>query len=652
VPTRNDESKPGALDALHVENRVFRPDPQTVIEANVTPADLESALALAAADPLAYWERAAEELEWHRRWERVLDDADPPRFRWFPGGRVNIAHNALDRHARSGNKNRLALIWEGEAGDCRKFTYYELSREVNRLANAFRSLGLVRGDRVTLYMPPLPETLIAMLAAAKVGASHSLVFAGFSARFLRQRINEARSKILVTADGFYRGGRVIALKPVVDDALHGVSPGCAETVVVVPRVGIDVEMTAPRDLYYHDVVRRESAEAACAAMESDDELFVLFTSGTTGRPKAVAHAHGGFMVGVHHTFREVFDVKPTDIYFCTADPGWITGHAYGVYGPLLAGATSIMYEGHPLYPQADRLWSMVARHGVTSLYTTPTLLRLLMRYGPQYPKKHDLSTLRLLGSVGEPIGAETWLWLHKHIGRSRCPVLDTWWQTETGMMMISPLPISPLKPGSVGKPLPGVAADVVDAAGNSLPPGQGGFLVIRKPWPGMFKEPAEDMGEARACLADYWNRIPGMYFAGDMARRDEDGYFFIQGRADDVLNIAGRRMGTAELEAALLSHRAVAEAAVIGLPDRIKGQVAKAFVVPSPGFEDQFDGEDGLRADIARHVRRELGPIVAFKAIEIREALPHTRSGKILRRALRDGELGVETEVGEAQEDE
>lgn len=649
MPNQNDMDQTGALDALTEEKRVFRPDPQTVIEATVTPKDLESALALAAADPLAYWERAAEELEWHRRWERVLDDDHPPRYRWFPGGRCNIAHNALDRHVRSANKNKLALIWEGEAGDCRKFTYYELYREVNRLANAFKSLGLARGDRVTLYMPPLPETLVAMLAAAKVGASHSLVFAGFSARFLRQRINDARSKIVVTADGFSRGGRVIALKPVVDEALHGVHSDCAETVVVVRRVGMDVDMTEPRDLYYHDLVRQESAEAACEPMAADDELFLLFTSGTTGRPKAVAHVHGGYMVGVNHTFREVFDIRPTDIYFCTADPGWITGHGYGVYGPLLAGATSVMYEGHPLYPQADRLWSMAARHGVTVLYTTPTLLRMLMRYGPQYPKKHDLSTLRLLGTVGEPISPETWIWFHKHIGRSRCPVLDTWWQTETGMVMISPLAISALKPGSVGKPLPGVDADVVDAAGDPVPPGKGGFLVIKKPWPAMFREVTGGFGGMGASLADYYTRIPGMYFAGDVAKKDEDGYFFIQGRTDDVLSIAGRRMGTAELEAALVSHRAVVEAAVIGLPDRVKGQVAKAFVVPAAGYESQFDGEEGLRGDLARHVRRELGPIVTFRTIEFRESLPHTRSGKIMRRALRAEELGLPAEAEDGE---
>ncbi len=627
----------GTLDALLVEERVFRPAPATVIEANVKPHELEEAYRLAEADHLAYWEKAALELEWHRKWDAVLDDSKAPFFRWFPGARTNIVHNALDRHVHFWTKNKLALIWEGEAGDCRKFTYFELSREVNRLAGALRALGVARGDRVCLYLPPIPETVVAMLAAAKVGAAHVFVFAGYSAKFLRERLNDCRAKVLLTADGFYRGGRLLNLKTVVDEALLGVRGDVAETVVVVRRTGDDIDMQEPRDLYYHDLLRQESPEAATEIMDAEDTLFLLHTSGASGKPKAVAHSHGGYMVGAHHTFRTVFDIKPTDIHFCTADPGWITGHTYGVYGPLLTGATVILYEGHPLYPQADRLLGIVERYGATIFYATPTLIRMLMRYGPQYPKKRDLSTLRLLGSVGEPLGPEAWTWFYRHVGRSRCPVLDTWWQTETGMAMLSPMPVSVLKPGSVGRPLPGVQADVVDRQGNPVPPGQGGYLVIKRPWPAMLKSLN---GDEAAYRATYWDRFPGSYFAGDVARRDEDGYYWIQGRADEVLNIAGHRIGTAEVEGALCSHRFVAEAAVIGLPDKIKGEVAKAFIVPAEGWEAHFADADALAAELRAHVRRELGPIVVLRAMEVREALPRTRSGKILRRMLRAEELG------------
>ncbi|HWQ09736.1 MAG TPA: acetate--CoA ligase, partial [Holophaga sp.] len=520
---------------------------------------------------------------------------------------TNIVHNALDRHVEAWTKNKLALIWEGEAGDCRKFTYFELYREVNRLAGALRALGVGKGDRVCLYLPPIPETVVAMLATAKIGAVHVFVFAGYSAKVLRERLGDARARVLITADGFYRGGRLINLKTVVDEALLDVRGDTAETVVVVRRTGDDIDMQEPRDLYYHDLLRQESPEAATEIMAADDPLFWLHTSGATGRPKAVVHSHGGYMVAAHHTFRTVFDEKPTDIHFCTADPGWITGHTYGVYGPLLTGATVILYEGHPLYPQADRLPAIIERYGATIFYATPTLIRMLMRYGPQYPKKRDLSTLRLLGSVGEPLGPEAWMWFYRHIGRSNCPVLDTWWQTETGAAMIAPLPISVLKPGSVGRALPGIAADVVDAAGAPVPPGQGGFLVVTKPWPGML---ATMEGDAAGYEQVYWKTIPGVYFAGDVARRDEDGYFWIQGRADDVLNIAGHRIGTAEVEAALCAHRYVTEAAVIGLPDKIKGEVAKAFVVADPLWREVYPDADAFAAELRAHLRRELGPIV------------------------------------------
>ncbi len=622
----------GALDNLLHEERVFRPRPQVVLEANVTPRELAAQTALAERDYLRYWEEAALELTWFRKWDAVLDDSDAPFYRWFPGAQCNVVYNALDRHIQTGTKNRLALIWEGEPGDTRKFTYFELYRAVNRLANALRSLGIAKGDRVVVYMPLLPETLIAMLAIAKIGAIHSVVFAGFSAKVLRDRVKDAGAKCLITADGFYRNGRVLNLKNVVDEALEDGSCDSLDMVVVVHRAGVEVEMNASRDIWYEDLVRREKNEAPTEVMEADDPLFVLYTSGTTGEPRGILHTHGGYMVGVNRTLTSVFDLKPTDIFWCTADAGWITGHSYVVYGPLIAGTTTVMYEGHPLYPQADRLWHIIQTHGVSILYGTPTLARMVMRYGPQFPRQHDLTSLRLLGTVGEPINPEAWVWLYKHIGREQCPVLDTWWQTETGHFMISPLPISPLKPGSVNKPLPGIQAEVVDKDGHPLPPGKGGFLVITKPWPGMFHNIYNNPERYRS----YFQRFPGRYFAGDVARKDEDGYIWIQGRADDVLNIAGHRLGTMELESAIVSHKSVIEAAVIGVPDKIKGEAAKAFVILAEGVEPS----DELAQDLKRHVRKELGPIASIKSIEFTANLPKTRSGKIMRRILKARELG------------
>jgi len=638
----------GALDALLQEERVFRPLPQLVIEANINPHQLEQAQRRAEQDPLAYWEDAAHELDWFKKWDKVLDDSNPPFYRWFPGARCNIVYNALDRHIETANKNKLALIWEGEPGDQRKFTYYELYREVNRFANALRTLGVAKGDRVVLYMPLLPETTIAMLAVAKLGAIHSMVYGGFSAKVLRERVADAQAKVVITADGFYRNGRIINLKALVDEALAGAGAECVETCVVVHRVNVDTEMHEPRDLWYDDLVRQERPVCATEVMEATDPLFLLYSSGATGKPKGILHAHGGYMVGIARTLDWVFDIKPTDIFWCTADAGWITGHSYVIYGPLVAGTTTVMYEGHPLYPQADRLWDVVARFGVTILYTSPTLVRMLMRFGVQYPRKKDLSTLRLLGSVGEPMNPEAWVWLYKYIGRSECPIMDTWWQTETGMFMISPLPISLLKPGSVNKPLPGIEADIVDAHGNPVPPGKGGFLVLKRPWPAMMTTIYKDPERYKK---SYWEKIPGVYYAGDVARRDEDGYYWIQGRADDVMNIAGHRIGTAELESALVAHRCVAEAAVIGIPDKIKGEVAKAFLVLNDGWQKEFETTEELVAALRAHVRRELGPVAVVKSIELRDTLPHTRSGKIMRRILRAEELGQDAGDISALED-
>ena len=626
----------GALDALLHEERVFRPLPQLVIEANVNPQEYAEAMKLASEDYLKYWEEAAKELDWFKKWDQVLDDSGAPFYKWFVGAKCNIVYNALDRHIETANKNKLALIWEGEPGDTKKLTYYELYRAVNRLANALKTLGVQKGDRVVLYMPPLPEIVIAMLAVAKIGAVHSMVFAGFSAKALRDRITDAEAKIVITADGFYRNGKVVNLKKVVDEALVD---GCdsVDTVIVVHRASVETEMVDMRDVWYEDLVRQERPVCPTEVMDSEDMLFLLYSSGTTGKPKGIVHTHGGYMVGVHRSLKWVFDIKPTDIFWCTADAGWITGHSYVVYGPLMVGTTTVMYEGHPLYPQADRLWDIVERYGITIFYTAPTLIRMLMRFGSQYPKKHDLSTLRLLGSVGEPINPEAWVWFYTNVGRSECPIMDTWWQTETGSFMISPLPITLLKPGSATKPLPGIEADVVDDDGNPVPPGKGGLLVIKKPWPSMLRTLYKNPERYKKT---YWEKFPGMYLAGDVARKDEDGYFWIQGRSDDVLNIAGHRIGTAELESALVAHEAVAEAAVIGVPDKIKGEVAKAFVILNAGYE--VTDPDKLITELKSHVRSELGPVAVIKSIEFKDKLPKTRSGKIMRRILRAQELGEE----------
>ncbi|MEF2144675.1 MAG: acetate--CoA ligase [Desulfovibrionaceae bacterium] len=620
------------LESLLREERAIRPLPQFVVEANLKPAQVQELRERAAADPRAYWEEAADQLEWFRKWDTVLDESQAPFYRWFPGARCNIVHNALDRHIETANKNKLALIWEGEPGDTRKYTYFELHREVNRFANALRSLGIRKGDCVAIYMPPLPETVMAMLACAKIGAVHTLVYAGFSAKALRQRVNDCKAKALVTADGYYRNGKVLRLKEVVDQALIGACAECVESVIVARRTGGDAEMMDGRDFWYEELVRQERKEAVAEVLDASDPLFLLHTSGATGRPKAVIHSHGGYMVGVHRTFNHVFDVKPTDIFWCTADPGWIMGHTAAIYGPLLAGTTTVLYEGHPNYPQADRLWSIVERYGVTAFYSTPTTIRTLMRFGSHYPKQRDLSSLRLLGTAGEPLDPETWTWLHKYIGGESCPVLDIWWQTETGMFMIAPMPVSVLKPGSVARALPGVEADVVDLDGAPMPPGEAGFLVLRGPWPAMMTGLHDSPESYRA----YFERIPGLYFAGDVARKDEDGYIWVKGRADEVLIMAGHRIGTADLEEAFTSHRAVAEAAVVGLPDRVKGETAKAFVVLAQDVEPS----DDLLRELERHVRDELGPIAAIRSIEFRDSLPKTRSGKILRRALRAQELG------------
>jgi acetyl-CoA synthetase len=630
-----------ALESLFQETRVFRPLPQTLLTANQSPADVDFAREQAEGDYLSYWEDAAQELDWFRKWDAVLKEKNKPDFVWFPGSLSNITYNALDRHIETGVKNRVALIWEGEAGDVRKLTYFELFRAVNRLANAYRRLGIVKGDRILLYMPHLPETVVAMLAAAKVGAVHCFVHPGYGAKLLARRIVNANAKLVVSADGFYRNARAIKLKSTLDEALDLAVKGigrdkkdlveqlAVEHVLVVKRAHSECPMQEGRDKWYHEVIRRESTSAHCEIMEADAPLFLLHTSGTTGEPKGILHSHAGYMVGVHRTFTTTFDVKATDIYFCTADMGWITGHSYLVYGPLLAGTTVVMYEGHPLYPQADRIWDIIQRHGVTLLYTTPTLCRLLIRNGPDFPDAYDLSDLRIIGSVGEPIGSSTWMWLYKNVGRSRVPVLDTWWQTETGMIMAAPLPVSMLKPGSVQSQLPGVSLDIVDDTGKALPPGKGGRLVVTKPWPAMLL--GLDEGTETAAK-QYWEKFPGMYDTGDMAVRDNGGSIRLLGRADDVLKIAGHRVSGAEVENVLSMHPAVAEAAVVPMADEIRGETAKALVVPTEGSKKPADE---MRAELIAHVRTELGPVVVVGEIAFVDELPKTKSGKIQRNRLR-----------------
>ncbi len=589
--------------------------------------------ARAARDPEAFWEEAARELEWFRPWDRVLE-WQPPFARWFPGARCNIVHNALDRHLTSWRRHKVALLWEGEKGDRQVFTYAELARAVNRLAGALRRLGVGRGDCVTTYLPICPQQAIAMLATAKIGAFHSVVFGGFSAESLRDRIVDAGAKVLITADGAYYRGKIVPLKESADRAVAECPT--VRHVIVYRRTGGDVPFTPGRDLDWDEAVADCNGEAATEVMDANDPLFVLYTSGSTGKPKGIVHHHGGYMVGVARTTRWVFDLRDTDLYWCTADPGWITGHSYIVYGPLINGATVFMTEGAPDYPDAGRWWRLIERYGINVLYTAPTAIRMFMRLGKEWPERYDLSSLRLLGTVGEPINPEAWRWYHRVIGRGRCPIVDTWWQTETGAIMISALPADAQKPGSAGLPFPGIDADVVDEQGNARPPGSGGYLVIRRPWPSMLATLYRDPERYRET---YWSTVPGVYAAGDAAVRDADGYIRVLGRIDDVLNVAGHRLGTMEIESALVAHPAVAEAAVIGIPDEVRGEVPKAFVILQAGV----DPGDGLVQELREHVGRAIGKIARPEVVEFVASLPKTRSGKIMRRLLKARERGEDT---------
>jgi acetyl-CoA synthetase len=617
-------AKEQALEALLHEDRKFPPDPAFAAAALASDPGI---YARAAADPVAFWADWARELDWFSPWETELEWR-PPHAKWFAGGTLNAAHNCLDRHIAGPRRHKVALAWEGEPGDTRVLTYQQLHREVGRLANALKGLGIRRGDRVAIYLPMVPEAVVAMLACARIGAAHSVVFGGFSAESLRDRINDAGARALITADGGFRRGRPVPLKEAADRALEG-CPSISKVVVVRRGGGLDVPiaMREGRDVWYHDVLAAAADDCPAEPMDAEDLLFILYTSGTTGRPKGVVHTTGGYLTQALATTRLVFDLKDTDFYWCTADVGWVTGHTYIVYGPLLNGATVLVYEGAPDWPDRGRFWQLVERWGVTILYTAPTAIRAFMRWGTDWPARSDLTSLRLLGTVGEPINPEAWVWYHTHIGGGRCPIVDTWWQTETGGIMITPLPgLTATKPGSATVPFPGITADVINAEGESVP---AGYLAIRRPWPGMLRTVWGDDARYRET---YWSRWPDTYFPGDGAKRDPEGYFWILGRVDDVLNVAGHRIGTMEVESALVDHPAVAEAAVVGRADALKGQAIAAFVTLKEGVA----ATDALRAELRGHVATKIGPIARPDDVLFAADLPKTRSGKIMRRLLRD----------------
>ncbi len=616
------------LDTLLSEERRFPPPPEFAARAVGTSALYEAA----ARDRLAFWAEQARALDWMTPWKRVLEWT-PPHARWFDGGKLNVAANCLDRHLTGPRRNKAAIIWEGEPGDRRVYTYWALAREVGRAANALKRLGVKKGDRVAIYLPMVPEAAIAMLACARVGAVHSVVFGGFSAESLRDRINDATATVLITADGGYRRGQVLPLKRIADEAVAD-CPSIQHVVVVRRRPAGEgdesfAEMIEGRDHWWHRLLDKESPDCPPEAMDSEDLLFILYTSGTTGKPKGIVHTTGGYLTQATATTKYVFDLRDEDVFWCTADVGWVTGHSYVVYGPLANGATVLMYEGAPDWPERDRFWKIVARHGVTVFYTAPTAIRAFMKWGTAFPAKHDLSTLRLLGTVGEPINPEAWMWYHEHIGRGNCPIVDTWWQTETGGIMITALPgVTTTKPGSATTPFPGISVELVDTTGKAIAKG-GGFLTLTEPWPGMLRTIYGDDARFRET---YWSRFPGRYFAGDGAKVDDDGYWWLLGRVDDVLNVAGHRIGTMEVESALVDHPGVAEAAVVGKAHELKGQAIAAFVTVKEGVKASAE----LRDDLREHVARKIGAIAKPDDVIFTADLPKTRSGKIMRRLLKD----------------
>ncbi len=623
------------IESVLKETRVFAPPADFSARAHIgSAADYERWARLANDQPEHFWAEIARELHWFSPWSAVLE-WKPPFAKWFVGATTNLSYNCLDRHLNTSRRNKAAIIWEGEPGETVTLTYHDLHREVCKFANVLKRFGVGKGDRVGLYLPMIPELAIAMLACARIGATHSVVFGGFSAEALRDRLNDAQAKLLVTADGGYRRGAVVPLKVAADDALRD-APS-VENVVVVRRTGETVPIKGGRDRWWHELMDDADAECVAEPLDAEQPLFILYTSGTTGKPKGVVHTTGGYMVHAYITSKWIFDLKDDDTYWCTADIGWVTGHSYVVYGILANGATTVMYEGAPNFPEPDRLWQMIDRYGVTIFYTAPTAIRSFVKWGREWPRKHRLSSLRLLGTVGEPINPEAWMWYHEEIGKQRCPIVDTWWQTETGGIMISPLPgVTPTKPGSATRPFPGIVADVVTREGQPVGANQGGYLIIKRPWPGMLRT---IYGDPDRYVQNYWSQVPGMYFTGDGARRDADGYFWIMGRIDDVVNVAGHRLGTMEVESALVSHPAVAEAAVVGRPDALKGQAIAAFVTLEGGHK----ATEELRLELREHVAKEIGAFARPDDVRFTDSLPKTRSGKIMRRLLRDIATGKET---------
>ncbi|MFA3781662.1 acetate--CoA ligase [Melioribacteraceae bacterium 4301-Me] len=617
--------------AKELSGEVYYPSEEVINYARIK--DWEELNEFAKKNPLKFWSNEAEELHWFKKWDKVLDDSNKPFYKWFTGARTNIVYNCLDVHLKTHRRNKLALIWEGENGDWRTMSYHALHRETCKFANVLRSMGVQKGDRVTIYMGRIPEIVIAMLATARIGAIHSVVYGGFSVESLAERIEDSQSKVLIVADGAYQRGKIVQLKKIADEALERC--GTVEHVLVVKRTGQEINMESGRDMWYHELMNLPIANNTCTLeeMDSEDPLFILYTSGTTGKPKAILHTHGGYMVGIYTSLKYVFDIHEEDRYWCAADPGWITGHSYIVYGPLLNGATSFLYEGAPNFPYPNRWWQMIEKYGINILYTAPTAIRGLMRFGEAWVKRHNLSSLRLLGSVGEPINPEAWRWYYKVVGNEKCPIMDTWWQTETGMFMITPMPCVPLKPGSGTRPFPGIEMDVVDEQGNPVGPNEEGYLVIKTPWPAMIRTVYNDPDRY---VNQYWSRYPGMYLTGDSAKKDEDGYFWIIGRVDDVIKVSGYRLGTAEIESALVSHPAVAEAAAIGLPHEVKGNAIYAYVILRNGYEKS----NALIDELKQHVSHEVGPIAKPEHIEFVDSLPKTRSGKIMRRVLKAKALG------------
>jgi acetyl-CoA synthetase len=626
-----------ALENLMNEERTFPPSADFAAQANAQP----ELYAQAAADRLGFWDAQARELlSWDTEWSEVLDWSNPPFAQWFVGGELNVAYNCVDRHVEAGYGDQVAIHWVGEpADDTRTITYADLQGEVNRASNALEALGVRKGDRVAIYLPMIPEAAVAMLACARVGAVHSVVFGGFSAEALRSRIEDAEAKVVITADGGYRRGTPAALKPAIDDALAAGAPSITN-VLVVRRTGQDVAWTEGRDVWWDEFVDTQSDTHAYVPHDSEHPLFILYTSGTTGKPKGIKHTTGGYLTQVAYTHKNVFDLKPdTDVYWCTADVGWVTGHSYITYGPLANRATQVMYEGTPDTPTKGRLWEIVQQYGVTIFYTAPTLIRTMMKWGRDIPAGYDLSSLRVLGSVGEPINPEAWMWYREHVGGNNCPIVDTWWQTETGAIMISPLPgVTATKPGSAQRALPGINADVIDDLGRSVPDGGGGYLVLSEPWPAMLRT---IWGDDQRFIDTYWSRFEGIYFAGDGAKKDDDGDLWLLGRVDDVMNVSGHRISTTEVESALVSHPDVAEAAVVGATDETTGQGIVAFVILRGSASEGADTVKNLRD----HVSKEIGPIAKPRQIMVVGELPKTRSGKIMRRLLRD--VAENREVGD-----